>query len=105
MVVFPICLIVLALFLTLFDLTNKCLKGRRSFYSDWMINAAIRFLYEFSLDFFIVILVQLSWASGSNFTYAVIGLITAIAIIIFLVSRLWIGGPYVNGTYASGSLP
>lgn len=91
------------------DLIGKLTKSKRPVmqkrHGRWCNNFALRFFYEFFLEFCIVLFINLSvvdWSAVSpSFSYVSTLIITilAVALVVFIISLLFCGGPYVNGYY------
>ena len=95
------------------DLIGVMSKSNRPFmkrrHGKWCNNFALRFFYEFFLEFCIVVLINLTVVDFSEasptFSYiasiALLVLITGLCL--FTISLLCCNGPYINGYYEKGT--
>jgi len=97
------------IFLAIKDLFGHITKSKWHFlqlrHEKLCNNFALRFFYEFFLEFCIVIFINLSVADFSevipsiSYAMSILVLICAVGLIIFIITLLCCNGPYVSGYY------
>ena len=102
-------IIIMWICLAIKDLLGHLTKSKRSFlqrrHEKLWNNFALRFFYEFFLEFCIVVLINLSVADFSevvpsiSYALSILSAICIVGLIIFVSSLLCCNGPYVEGFY------